>query len=135
MPTFTQRELTSKNPQDIAEYLQELVRNLRYILSNLDETNVPQLRKTETAKLYADITLTPNDWNGSKAPYTAILTDNAITVSGVYALIPATDVTADEFTAFQNAQLMGGAQTKGELEIIAWGEKPTIDIRAMLIEV
>ena len=79
------------------------------------------------------ITLSSAGWSGTTAPYTMTLTNAAITATSTQELSPATDITADQLIALQNANIIDGGQAAGSITLKAFGEKPSVDIPVRII--
>lgn len=79
------------------------------------------------------ITLPSAGWSGTTAPYTMTLTNAAITATSTQELSPATNITADQLTALQNANIIDGGQAAGSMTLKAFGEKPSVDIPVRII--
>jgi hypothetical protein len=54
------------------------------------------------------VTLASASWTGTAAPYTYTISNSAITATSNQELTPATDITADQLTALQNANIIDG---------------------------
>lgn len=128
MPVFTQNEPRAKTTEELVLYVGELVTYLGYVLENLDEENIPSLRRRGSRTL----TVAASDWKGQSAPYTATLSDSRITPSGIFALSPPEDVTDAELEAYRRVDIFGGRQQRGKLTLCARGAKPTENIRVCL---
>lgn len=79
------------------------------------------------------VTLAPASWTGTAAPYTYTISNAAITATSTQELSPATDITADQLTALQNANIIDGGQAAGSMTLKAFGEKPSVDIPVRII--
>lgn len=79
------------------------------------------------------VTLASASWTGTAAPYTYTISNSAITATSNQALTPATDITADQLTALQNANIIDGGQAAGSMTLKAFGEKPSVDIPVRII--
>lgn len=95
---------------------------------NANSTNISALQQTikTTTK---SISLTAASWsNGS---YT--ITDSLITASSIQEIIPATNISADQYKALVKASLVATGQSAGSITIKAFGTTPTIDIPITII--
>lgn len=79
------------------------------------------------------VTLASGSWTGTAAPYTYTISNSAITATSNQELTPATDITADQLTALQNANIIDGGQAAGSMTLKAFGEKPSVDIPVRVI--
>lgn len=79
------------------------------------------------------VTLASASWTGTAAPYTYTISNSAITTTSTQELMPATDITADQLTALQNANIIDGGQAAGSMTLKAFGEKPSVDIPVRII--
>ena len=95
---------------------------------NANSTNISALQQTikTTTK---NITLTAASWsNGS---YT--ISDSLITASSIQEIIPATNISADQYKALVKASIVATGQTAGAITIKAFGATPGIDIPVTVI--
>lgn len=79
------------------------------------------------------VTLASASWTGTAAPYTYTISNSAITTTSTQELSSATDITADQLTALQNANIIDGGQAAGSMTLKAFGEKPSVDIPVRII--
>lgn len=79
------------------------------------------------------VTLASASWTGTAAPYTYTISNSAITATSNQELTPATDITADQLSALQGANIIDGGQAAGSMTLKAFGEKPSIDIPVRVI--
>lgn len=79
------------------------------------------------------LALASASWTGAAAPYTYTISNAAITATSTQELSPATDITADQLTALQNANIIDGGQAAGSMTLKAFGEKPSVDIPVRII--
>lgn len=95
---------------------------------NGNSTNISALQqkiKTTTK----NITLTAASWsNGS---YT--ISDSLITASSIQEIIPATNISADQYKALVKASIVATGQSVGSITIKAFGTTPTINIPITVI--
>ena len=70
-----------------------------------------------------------SSWSNKK--YT--VTNSAITATNVVELYPAPTITNEQFEALQSANVIGGTQTTGSIELKAMGDVPTIDIPVVFL--
>lgn len=79
------------------------------------------------------VTLASASWTGTAAPYTYTISNAAITATSTQELRPATDITANQLTALQNANIIDGGQAAGSMTLKAFGKKPSVDIPVRII--
>lgn len=79
------------------------------------------------------VTLASASWTGTAAPYTYTISNAAITATSTQELMPATDITADQLTALQNANIIDGGQAAGSMTLKAFGKKPSVNIPVRII--
>lgn len=79
------------------------------------------------------VTLASASWTGTAAPYTYTISNSAITATSTQEVSPATDITADQLTALQSANIIDGGQATGSMTLKAFGEKPSVDIPVRII--
>lgn len=79
------------------------------------------------------VTLASASWAGTVAPYTYTISNSAITATSTQEVSPATDITADQLTALQSANIIDGGQAAGSMTLKAFGEKPSVDIPVRII--
>lgn len=79
------------------------------------------------------VTLASASWTGDAAPYTYTISNSAITATSNQELSPATDITADQLSALQAANIIDGGQAAGSMTLKAFGEKPSVDIPVRII--
>lgn len=79
------------------------------------------------------VTLAFASWTGTAAPYTYTISNSAITATSTQELSPATNITADQLTALQAANIIDGGQAAGSMTLKAFGEKPSVDIPVRII--
>lgn len=79
------------------------------------------------------VTLASASWAGTAAPYTYTISNSAITATSTQEVSPATDITADQLTALQSANIIDGGQAAGSMTLKAFGEKPSVDIPVRII--
>lgn len=79
------------------------------------------------------VTLASASWTGDAAPYTYTISNSAITATSTQELSPATNITADQLSALQAANIIDGGQAAGSMTLKAFGEKPSVDIPVRII--
>ena len=74
------------------------------------------------------ITLTSTNWSSGIYTYT----NSAITATNIIELYPASTITSTQFEALQSANIIGGTQSAGSIQLKAMGDVPTMDIPIVL---
>ena len=64
---------------------------------------------------------------------TVTYSNNAITATSPIELLPGTDISAEQLKALQAANIIGGAQSAGQIELKVMGTVPTIEIPVQFI--
>lgn len=95
---------------------------------NVNAANVSALQQTikTTTK---NITLTAASW--SNVSYT--ISDSLITASSIQEIIPATNISFDQYKALVKASIVATGQSVGSITIKAFGTVPSIDIPITVI--
>ena len=78
-------------------------------------------------------TLSASSWSGDSAPYTYTLSVSGVTATSNQEFLPALDITEEQLTALQAANIQDGGQSSGSVTLKAFGTKPTIDIPIRVI--
>lgn len=81
----------------------------------------------------APTTLTAAGWTGSAAPYSQALSIAAVTATSANELLPGASITADQLAALQAANIQDGGQAAGSITLLAYGDKPSIDLPVRII--
>lgn len=77
----------------------------------------------------ANITLNAANWAGSTSPYTYTINNSNIYSNRTVVLLSLPcDMTADQRTAYKNAQIESGTVSAGKVILYAYGSKPSINI-------
>lgn len=79
-------------------------------------------------------TLLAASWAGSEAPFVYTLAITGVTATSYQELLPAVDITAEQLTALQAANITDGGQAAGSMTLKAYGKKPTVDIPIRVIK-
>lgn len=78
------------------------------------------------------VTLLVTNWTGESAPYTYTIELEEVTADNTITLVPAEDITAEQYTALQSAQIEDAEQTAGTITLQAQ-HKPAIDIPILVL--
>lgn len=73
-------------------------------------------------------TLSASGWTGEEAPFSITLSVSGVTETSNQEILPTVDITTEQLTAYQNANIQDGGQATGSITLKAFGEKPEIDI-------
>lgn len=78
-------------------------------------------------------TLTAANWAGASAPYTQAVSVTGVTTTSNQEFLPAADITAEQLSALQAANIVDAGQTAGSVTLKAFGTKPSVDISLRVI--
>ena len=81
----------------------------------------------------ATATLSAASWSGASAPYSYAYNNGNITATNPIELLPGEGITAAQLEALQAANIIGGTQSAGSITLLAYGDKPAIDIPVKII--
>jgi len=117
-------------------------------LSNYDDTaikqsitgisdNITSIQTSLTTKAdkstQLSSTLITTAWTGDTAPFTQTLTVTGATLTNVNEVLPSLTITTPQLEAYQSANLQDGGQDVNSVVVLAYGDKPTIDIPIRII--
>ena len=83
--------------------------------------------KTVPATLFA------SNWTGASAPYTYTLAVTGVTANSNQELLPALNITEEQLTVLQAANIQDGGQAANSVTLTAFGDKPTINLPIRVI--
>lgn len=86
-----------------------------------------------TPSVIINCTLNASDWTGDVTPYIYYLTVAGVTDTSNQEVIPALDVTVEQLTSMQSANIHDGGQYTNTIILKAYGIKPTIDLPMRII--
>lgn len=114
-------------PQDLTEEQKQQAReNIGAGTSSFDgDYNSLSNKPTTTT---TEATLLASGWMGDSAPYTYTLSVTGVTADSNQEFLPALDITAEQLTALQAANIQDGGQAEDTVTLKAFGTKPTIDL-------
>lgn len=78
-------------------------------------------------------TLLAASWTGSSAPYTYTLAVTGVTANSNQELLPALNITSEQLTVLQAANIQDGGQAANSVTLTAFGDKPTINLPIRVI--
>lgn len=81
------------------------------------------------------VLLSANNWTGDASPYNYAITINGMDENKNWEVTNSVTplMTLEELEAFGKANIIAGTQTTNTINLIAYGEKPTIDINILVI--
>ena len=86
-----------------------------------------------TASKTVDITLQASKWQGDSAPYNNTFGVDGITATNDVIVIPKRGITVEQEKAMSKAKIITGVQNDRNLNLFAYGKKPTIDLPITII--
>lgn len=84
--------------------------------------------KADSGNTIAPVTLSSSSWSGSAAPYSQTVTINGVTASNNCIVSVAQGVSAAQYEAASEAQMIPYSQEANAITIYAYGDKPAINI-------
>ena len=148
-------KVTLKNSTNEIIYPQTLVDSVQdesgatlktlVLMRNNQDAFIPTENYQPTTKKYVDdvvattksttvsATLSSSSWSGDSAPYTYTLAVTGVTTSSNQELLPALNITEEQLTALQSANIQDGGQSADTIVLKAFGDKPTIDLPIRVI--
>lgn len=123
MPTSTKMTnliINNVDNQEIYNYMKAnglINENELYLVKGDDDVYATKSTKIDT-------TLIAANWNSN----VYIFNHAAITATCVIDMLPQPTITADQFSALQSANIIGGVQVNGAIQLRAMGTAPYIDI-------
>lgn len=115
------------------------------LMKNNTDAFTPTENYQPTTKKYVDdviattkstivsATLSASSWSGDSAPYTYTLSVSNVTATSNQEFLPALDITDEQLTVLQSANIQDGGQSSGSVTLKAFGYKPTIDVPIRVI--
>ncbi|MSS64609.1 hypothetical protein [Velocimicrobium porci] len=130
-------------PSETSEYWQLSSRGIEGLANNLTtkesgkyalDASMGELleRKKADRTTQHPVILLATNWTGESAPYTYTIELEEVTADNTITLVPAEDITAEQYTALQSAQIADAEQTAGTLTLQA-KNKPAIDIPILVL--
>ena len=74
-----------------------------------------------------------SNWTGDIAPYSYILELEEATEHNIIEILPPTNLSREQYEAMTEAGIVGGSQSVGKITLLAYGEKPTIDLPIQIL--
>ena len=106
-------------PEDAAAYLQNQINDI--------------LAAKSDKSVLVTTTLPASGWTGTDAPYTQTVSVAGVTATSANEILPGAEITAEQLQALQEANIQDGGQAEGSLTLLAYGDKPTIDLPVRVI--
>ena len=97
------------------------------------DSTASQLANKSLKSSISTATLPASGWTGSAAPYSYALSVAAVTATSANELLPGASITADQLDALQSANIQDGGQAAGHITLLAYGDKPGIDLPVRVI--
>ncbi len=94
-----------------------------------NDTQDTEIQNKPSKSIKVVLTLTASSWNGD----TYTISNSNITATNVVELYPTSSITQEQLEALQEANIIGGTQSKGTFSLVAKGDVPTVDIPVTLI--
>lgn len=80
-----------------------------------------------------EASLLASNWTGNIAPYSYTLELEEATESNIIEILPPTNLSMEQYEAMTEAGIVGGSQSVGKITLLAYGEKPTIDLPIQIL--
>ena len=104
---------------------------------DLAPVKIPQeyldLDSKANKSITTEATLLASGWTGENAPYIYNLSVTGVTATSNQELLPALDITAEQLTALQAANIQDNDQYEGTVSLKAFGTEPTINLPIRII--
>jgi myosin heavy subunit len=101
-------------------------------IAGYDSTQTALTAKSDKSSL-VPITLSASGWTGDAAPYSQQISVEGVTATSANEVLPDASITADQLEAFQDANIQDGGQEAGKITLLAFGDKPSIDLPVRVI--
>lgn len=73
------------------------------------------------------------NWQGEAVPYSYTLSLPEATEENIIEIIPASNITIEEYEAMIETSIVGGHQSIGSITLLAYGDKPIIDLPIVIL--
>lgn len=117
-----QWDRTAKAVTELQEYSSSLSDEITSSTETLENKITTSVSGTKSVS--ETVTLISSSWSDGKYTYS----NAAITTTNPIEMIPNKDITSDQLKALQKANIIGGTQKAGSIELVAMGTVPTISI-------
>lgn len=98
----------------------------------LNNDRVLKIEKADKS-IRKEATLSAAGWQGEAAPYQYILELEEATKTNHIEIQPTTSFTTEQYETWTEAGLIGGNQSIGSITLLAYGEKPVIDLPIVIL--
>lgn len=88
---------------------------------------------TDEESVVVETELQAAKWTGDEAPYQYELVLKGVTMTSIQDIIPPLGVTTEQLEALQGANIQDGGQAADLITLLAFGDKPEIDIPIRVI--
>lgn len=101
------------------------------VVNSINEINTSKSNKSTKYK----VVLSKDSWTGAEAPYNYEISISGMDENKNWEVTNSVDpiMTVEELDAFSNARIIAGTQSVGKINLIAYGEKPAIDINILVV--
>lgn len=101
------------------------------VVNSINEVNTNKANKSTKHK----IVLSKDNWTGAEAPYNYEITISEMDEHKNWEVTNSVDpiMTVEELDAFSNARIIAGTQSANKINLIAYGEKPSININILVV--
>lgn len=101
------------------------------VVNSINEINTSKSNKSTKHK----VVLSKDSWTGAEAPYNYEISISGMDENKNWEVTNSVDpiMTVEELDAFSNARIIAGTQSVGKINLIAYGEKPAIDINILVV--
>ena len=101
------------------------------VVNSINEVNRNKANKSIKHK----VVLSKDSWTGAEAPYSYEITISGMDENKNWEVTNSVDpiMTVEELDAFCNARIIAGTQSANKINLIAYGEKPSIDINILVL--
>lgn len=116
----TMRKIQESDPVH-ADLINALIQQL------LNNDRVLKEEKVEKT-IQKNIILAASNWTGAVAPYSYVLELAEATETNHMEFLPPSNITVAQHESMIEADIIGGIQSIGSITLLAYGDKPTIDL-------
>lgn len=133
------RALATNLIEKSKEYIDSKIGNLSSLQTTKKDNVVNSINEVNTNKAGKStihkITLSKSSWTGSAAPYNYEISIPGMDANKNWEITNSVNpiMTVEQLDAFCNARIIAGTQSVGKINLVAYGEKPSIDINIIVI--
>ena len=101
------------------------------VVNSINEINTNKSNKSTKHR----VVLSKDSWTGAEAPYNYEIAISGMDENKNWEVTNSVDpiMTVEELDAFSNARIIAGTQSTGKINLIAYGEKPAININILVV--